>query len=334
MSNFTRTTLPIIQILFLSLIPFISIYLYLFKLRKTSLKKLPPGPIKLPLIGNLHQLLGDSMPHQSLGRLSHQYGPIMFLKLGSIPTLVVSSAEIAKEIFKTQDVIFSGRPFLYAAKKLLYDGSAMTFAPYGDYWREIRKIVLLDLLSPKRVQAFQAVREAEVKALLKTITSTTSCSSSTKSSPIINLSELTLSLANNIICQIVFGKKYDGYNDHENAKSRFREILDEVQELLGAFSISDYFPWLTWLNKFNGLEVKLEKCFRELDNFYDKVFEEHLDPERPQTEHEDAVDLLLQVQNDPNQAIKINNDHIKGVLTVCIHTLLSSFSKFTRVFSV
>lgn len=79
--------------------------------------------------------------------------------------------------------------------------------------------------------------------------------------------------------------------------------------------MSDYFPWLTWLNKFNGLEARLDKCFRELDSFYDEVIEEHLDPERPQTEHEDVVDLLLQVQSDPNQAMKINNDQIKGVLT-------------------
>ena len=189
----------------------------------------------------------------------------------------------------------------------------MSFAPYGNYWRQIRKIVLLELLSPKRVQAFQAVREEEVKTLLKTI------SSSTNSFPIIDLKKLTLSLVNKIICRVAFRKKYNGYDDNENGKNRFREMLHEVQDLLGGFCMADYFPWLAWVNKFNGLEVRLEKCFRELDSFYDEVIEEHLDHERPQTEHEDVVDPLLQVQNDPNQAIKINNGHIKGVLTVCIH---------------
>lgn len=69
--------------------------------------------------------------------------------------------------------------------------------------------------------------------------------------------------------------------------------------------------------------MRVEKCFKELDNFYDKVIEEHLDPKRPnKAEHEDVVDVLLQVQKDPSQAIALNNDQIKGVLTVRIPILI------------
>ncbi|XLR27952.1 hypothetical protein S83_055852 [Arachis hypogaea] len=110
----------------------------------------------------------------------------MFLKLGSIPTLVVSSAEIAKETFKNHEMAFFGRPKLYAMNRFGYNGSAMTFTPYGDYWKEIRKIVMLDLLSAKRVQSFQAVRFEEVQVLLHFIA--LSCGSP------VNLSHLKLSL--------------------------------------------------------------------------------------------------------------------------------------------
>ena len=137
------------------------------QLRKPTAEKrrlLPPGPRKLPFIGNLHQL--GTLPHQSLQYLSNKHGPLMFLQLGSIPTLVVSSAEMAREIFKNHDSVFSGRPSLYAANRLGY-GSTVSFAPYGEYWREMRKIMILELLSPKRVQSFQAVRLEEVKLLLQ-----------------------------------------------------------------------------------------------------------------------------------------------------------------------
>ncbi|KAF4351312.1 hypothetical protein F8388_010866 [Cannabis sativa] len=269
---------------------------------------LPPGPIRLPIIGNLHQLLGHTLPHRTFGRLSHQYGPIMFLQLGFIPTLVVSSAQVAKEIFKTHDIIFSGRPVLYAAKKLSYNCSAVSFAPYGDYWLEMRKIVMLELLGQKRVRAFQSVREEEVKTLIKTVTS---ISTSLNYSGVVNLSELMVTLANNVVCGVAFGKKYngsyyDGGDSENNGKSGgIRELLHETQNVLGGFCMADFFPpWLTWINKFNGLERRLNKCFRDLDNFYDKVIEEHyhhFDPNHNhnQTKHiEDVVDVLLQSLKD------------------------------------
>ncbi|KAM6594504.1 hypothetical protein CsatA_002207 [Cannabis sativa] len=306
------------------IVPFISITIYLCFLKQRRKLNLPPGPIRLPIIGNLHQLLGNTLPHQTFGRLSHQYGPIMFLQLGFIPTLVVSSAQVAKEIFKTHDLIFSGRPVLYAAKKLSYNCSAVSFAPYGDYWREMRKIVMLELLGQKRVRAFQSVREEEVKTLIKTVTS---ISTSLNYSGVVNLSELMVTLANNVVCGVAFGKKYngsyyDGGDSENNGKSGgIRELLHETQNVLGGFCMADFFPrWLTWINKFNGLERRLNKCFRDLDNFYDKVIEEHYhhfnNPNHNHTKHnEDVVDVLLQLQNDPNQALKINNNQIKGVIT-------------------
>ena len=233
----------------------------------------------------------------------------MFLQLGSIPTLVVSSSDMAKEIFKNRDLVFSGRPILYAANRIGYNGSAMAFAPYGEYWKEIRKIVILELLSSRRVQSFQAVRFEEVKLLLHSIA--LSCGP-------VNLSELTLSLTNNVICRIAFGKRYEGAEG--NDASKFYEMVRETQELLGGFCLIDFFPRLGWLNKFNGLESRLEKNFKELDNFYDKVIKEHVDDydETLGVEYEDLVDVLLRVQKDQNQAIAISDDQIKGVITVCI----------------
>ncbi|RDX98928.1 Cytochrome P450 71A9, partial [Mucuna pruriens] len=263
-------------------------------------KRLPPGPRKLPFIGNLHQL--GTLPHRSLQELSSEHGPLMFMQLGSIPTLVVSSAEIARDIFKNYDSVFSGRPLLHAANRLGY-GSTVSFAPYGEYWREMRKIIISELLSPRRVQSFQAVRFEEVKLMLHSI--------ALSPSPV-NLSELTLSLTNNVVCRIAFGKRDRSGADKGN---KLYEMLRETQHMLGGFFLGDFFPRLGWLNKFSGLENRLQKNFREMDNFYEQVIKEHINnSERAGTVHEDLVDALLQVQKDSNQAIAITNDQIKGVL--------------------
>jgi cytochrome P450 len=263
-------------------------------------KRLPPGPTKLPLIGNLHQL-GD-LPHRSFQHLSDKHGPLMFLQLGSIPTLVISSAGMAREVFKTHDRIFSGRPVLFAAKKLSYNNSTMSFAPFGEYWREIRKLLILEILSARRVQTFQIVREEEVALMIDSVA---------VSLDPVNLSELTLLLTNNIVCRAAFGKKYDGGGG-------VYDIMCESEELLGGFCIADFFPWMGWLNKLNGLETRLEKNFRKLDELYENVIEEHLDPTRPEPEHEDLVDVLLRLQKDSNQAIALDNEKIKAVLTVSV----------------
>lgn len=101
------------------LVPFLTIIIgcYIFiscivygRCGARAARKIPPSPLKLPLIGNLHQL--GHLPHRSLHAMAGKYGPIMLLRLGQVPTLVISTADVAAEIFKAQDQIFSNRPFL------------------------------------------------------------------------------------------------------------------------------------------------------------------------------------------------------------------------------
>lgn len=77
----------------------------------------PPGPPGLPFIGNLLHL-DKSAPHRYLWQLSEKYGALMFLRLGFVPTLVVSSARMAEEVMKTHDLEFSSRPSLLGQQKL------------------------------------------------------------------------------------------------------------------------------------------------------------------------------------------------------------------------
>ncbi|XP_027117188.2 norfluorocurarine oxidase isoform X2 [Coffea arabica] len=92
------------------------------ELCQEHMKKLPPSPPKLPIIGNLHQL--GQFPHRSLQSLSRKYGPLMLLELGSKPMLVVSSSNAACQILKTHDLSFASRPKSGIPDKLFYGSNS------------------------------------------------------------------------------------------------------------------------------------------------------------------------------------------------------------------
>ncbi|XP_061363142.1 cytochrome P450 83B1-like [Gastrolobium bilobum] len=279
--------------------------LFFFHKHKTiNNPPLPPGPRGLPIIGNLHQL-DNSVLYLQLSTLSKIYGPLFSLQLGSRPAIVVSSPEIAKKVLKNNDLVFSNRPKLLGQQKLSYNGLEVVFSPYNDYWREIRKICVVHIFSSKRVSCFYSTREFEVKQMIKKI------SGHASSSVVTNLSELLISLSNSIICRIAFGRRYV---DEGSETKRFHRLLSEFEAMMVTFFVSDYIPFMGWIDELTGLNARLERIFKEFDKFYQEVIDEHLDPNTQRTEEHDIVDVLLQLKKQSSFSIDLTYEHIKGVL--------------------
>ncbi|XP_026424828.1 cytochrome P450 71A1-like [Papaver somniferum] len=267
----------------------------------------PPSPPKIPILGNFHQL--GSHPHRSLHNLSQKYGPVMLLQLGRIPTLIINSAEAAKQILKTHDLEFCTRPDLVRPKRLTYNNLDIAFAPYGEYWKEVRKVSVHELLSMTRVQSFSAVREEEVADMIKSISATSSASAP------IDLFEKSLSLSDKIISRIAFGKRAQKGEKYENG--RLKEIIYEAMAALGYMRASNFFPEVGWiLDRLSGAYWETEKSFHDFDKFFQQVIDEHLDPARQKAEHDDIIDVLLKLEKDnPSSTVHFSHDHIKAILT-------------------
>jgi cytochrome P450 family 71 subfamily A len=230
----------------------------------------------------------------------------MLLQLGTVPTLVISTADALREVFKSYDVTFSNRPSLSAARRLSYGFVSISFAPYGDYWRQARKLCILEILSAKRVQSFHKIREEEVAKLVANVTE--ACSSSNP----LNLKEVLHASINNIVTRVMFGDRI--------VARGYGKILEETQRLLGEFWVADYLPWLGWIDAFTGLRRRLEENFKELDWFYDCVIKEHMsDTGAHDKEFSDLVDVLLQLHKDPVHGMTFSStNHIKGIITVSL----------------
>ncbi|CAL9247191.1 unnamed protein product [Arabidopsis halleri] len=253
-----------------------------------------PSPPGLPLIGNLHQL--GRHPHRSLCSFSHRYGPLMLLHFGRVPVLVVSSAEVAGDVLKTHDRVFANRPRSKIFEKLLYDKHDVASAPYGEYWRQMKSVCVLHLFSNKMVRSFREVREEEIRLVMEKIRKSNSLP--------VNLSKILVSLTNDVICRVALGRKYGGETD-------FKELMERLSKLLGTFSVGSYVPWLTWIDWICGLDGQLEKTANDLDKFFERVVQDHVDGNRDRT---DFVDVLLTIQREKSVGFEINRVSIKAIV--------------------
>ncbi|PIN11549.1 Cytochrome P450 CYP2 subfamily [Handroanthus impetiginosus] len=280
-------------------------------LRKTKSAKAldPPGPPRLPIIGNLHQIYTCKNLHEFLWQLSKEYGPIMYLKLGSMPLVVVSSVKLAKEVLKMQDHLFCNKPNFVGLQKLSYNNSDIAVSPYSDSWRELRKILTVHLLSPKKVQSFRPIREDEMSHLVARIEGFAS------SSQLVNLNEIVTSFTSTLICRVAFGKRYD---EEGSDKRRFDKLLCEAEAMMASFFMSDCFPGFGWMDKISGLTRRLEKNFKEFDEFYAEIIEEHLKKKIKKKDeddnNDDVLDVLIRLKEEKSCSIDLSWNTVKALL--------------------
>ncbi|XP_026377587.1 cytochrome P450 71A1-like [Papaver somniferum] len=263
---------------------------------------LPPSPPKLPIIGNIHQI--SPMIHHSFRNLSSKYGPLMLLNLGTRPVLVVSSAEMTAQILKTNDLVFSNRFSIKAAKVIFCGGNDLLLAPYGDYWRKVRKFCVLELLSNKRIQSFQFVREEEVLRVMERI----NCAASEPGMSI-NLTEILFTTLNTIIFRCSLG---DNFN--KDYVDSFVGLIRKATMLMESICFEDFFPLLKWVDVLNGLQGKLDKTSQELDTFFNRVIDDHLSSEEHGCNHDkmNFIDLLLLHAEEAN--LILSRENIKGII--------------------
>ncbi|CAA7061653.1 unnamed protein product [Microthlaspi erraticum] len=295
------TTIWFLSLLFL---PSFLLALFKHKNRRRQHQRKPPSPPGFPIIGNLHQL--GELPHQSLCRLSKKYGPVMFLKLGTVPTVVVSSSETAKQALKVYDLHCCSRPPLAGTRDLSYNYLDIAFSPFDDYWKELRKMCVQELFSAKRVHLIQPIKDEEVKRLIDSVSE-----SASHKTPV-NLSEKFLDLTVSVICKAAFGLSFHGTVLNTD---RFDKLIREAFLFLGSFSASDFFPnGGRVIDRLTGLQGRRERSVRDLDAFYEQMFDLHKQGNKEGVE--DFVDLLLRLEKEETVLGygKLTRNHIKAIL--------------------
>ncbi|CAN6363024.1 unnamed protein product [Urochloa humidicola] len=240
----------------------------------------------------------------------------MLLRLGTVPNLVVSSPAAARAVMRTHDHVFASRPASALVDGLVYGSSSIAFAPYGDYWRQARKLVTTHLLTVRKVQSYHLARHEEVRLVIAKLHEAAAVGAE------VDISEMMNAFANDIICRAVCGKFFRA----EGRNKLFRELNHVTTALIAGFNVEDYFPGLAnsvgllftrfMSNKVNQTHKKWDKLLEEIirDHEGRKCGSDDQGRGRGggavEQDDSDFIDVMLSVQ----QEYGITRDHTKAIL--------------------
>ncbi|KAJ6974415.1 cytochrome P450 93B2 [Populus alba] len=265
---------------------------------------LPPGPMPLPIIGHLHLL--QPLIHRSFRDFCSCYGPLIYLRLGSVPCVVASTPELARELLKTNDLTFSSRKHSLAIDHLTYS-SSFAFAPYGPYWRFIKKLSTFEFLGNRALNQFLPVRRKELRQFIGVLHDKSKVCES------VNVTKELLNLSSNIISQIILSLRCSGT---DNEAEGVRTLVREVTQIFGEFNVSD-FIWFCRNLDFQGYRKKFEDVHRRYDALLENIITNR-EIERKKSggkyKVKDLLDMMLDALEDKSSEVELTREHIKALV--------------------
>ncbi|KAJ9181463.1 hypothetical protein P3X46_009591 [Hevea brasiliensis] len=266
----------------------------------------PPGPPRWPILGNLLDL--GSMPHRTLTDLKQKYGDIIGLRLGAVNTMVILSAKAASEFFKKHDLSFAERNKTETMRVHGYDQGSLALAPYGSYWRVLRRLVTVDMLVNKRINETASIRGKCVKDMVRWIEEESH--KVEKKTRGIHVARFVFLMTLNLLGNLMFSR--DMVDPGSKEGSEFFRAIMRTMESSGFVNVADYFPWLKWLDP-QGLKRKVERDLGKAMDIASKFVKERVEEKKKMVgdKRKDFLDVLLEFEgNGKDEPDKISERNV------------------------
>ncbi|KAK3134187.1 hypothetical protein QOZ80_6AG0546080 [Eleusine coracana subsp. coracana] len=279
--------------------------------RKEAPPKLPPGPWRLPVIGSLHHLLTKPLMHRAMADLACRLdAPVMYLQLGEVPAVVISSRDAAREVLRTHDAAFATRPMTLSIRATAHEGLGIAFAPYGERWRQLRKICSVELFSAARVRSLRAVREDEAARLVAAV-------AATPPGGRVNVSARVAAFVADSAMHAILGERF-------GRRDELLEVLEVgLNEIKPGMSVGDMFPSSKLICAVGGTVRKARAFHRKITELVDCAIEQHRERKGVVVNgggavgsKEDLMDVLLRIQKEGGLDFHLDMGTVKAVIVV------------------
>lgn len=291
----------------------ISFLMVLVQLRlyRSRRSRLPPGPPGWPVFGNMFDL--GSMPHKTIAELKTEYGPVVWLRIGSINTMVILSADAATELFKKHDASFVERSITEVMKAHNFHRAAVSLAPYGSYWRVMRRIMTVEMLVLKRINETEAIRRRCVADMVEWVRN------EAKSGQV-HVSRFVFLAGFNMLGNLMLSQDLVSPDSEEG--SEFFAAMVELAEWSGHPNVVDLFPWLKWFDP-QGLRRKMEsgmgRTLKIVGEFVEKrMKEKQSDGNGNGNGKGDFLEVLLRSKGNGTDETENITDHDLNILIMVI----------------
>ncbi|CAM8948560.1 unnamed protein product [Rhodiola kirilowii] len=289
----------------LCLILFTSSLIFLAKTIRQDHSNLPPGPARLPVIGNLHLL--DAKPHKSLAELAETHGPIMSLKLGQLTTIIISSASAARLVLHKQDHSFANRFVPDSFKACDHGKFSVAWTPLSPKWRQLRKICSTYIFSSQKIEASGYLMKRKIEELIADAQKKCTIGES------FSIGEAAFKTSINMLSRVIFSM--DLVDGETERAMEFKMSFRSMMELGGFPNLVDYFPWLERADPLR-MRARMEPHFANLLSLFNclvverlanRVVEQGQGQASLSSKNGDVLDSLLNILEDKNEDVTRND---------------------------
>ncbi|WVZ79411.1 hypothetical protein U9M48_026991 [Paspalum notatum var. saurae] len=305
------TALPVL------LLAIVAVLTVLYALRRgwgSGGLRLPPSPFGLPVLGHLHLLA--PLPHQALQRLAARHGPLLYLRLGSVPAVAACSPDAARAVLKTHEAAFLDRPKPTAVHRLTYGGQDFSFSAYGPYWRFMKRACVQELLSGRTLDRLRHVRREEVARL---VGGGGALARAAAGGERVDVDAALMGLTGDIVSRMVMSRRWTG---DDVGTEEMRRVVAETAELTGTFNLQDYIGvFKHW--DVQGLGRRIDEVHRKFDAMMERILTAREGERRRRREEAaagdggaamDVLDMLFDMHEDEAAEMRLTRDNIKAFM--------------------